>query len=467
MRPADPRPAAPLGKPALTGAAQHAPDGIEGPSGHRAPAPPAQAARSTSIVGVGVVLIGLGTYVYLAFAARAMDVSHFARLSVVATAVITAGPGLFLPIEQEVSRGLAHRIAVAQSGRSLIRKAMEIGGLLAAVAALLVIALGLAGADRLLDGDMSLLVALACGIVSLLPAHLSRGVLAGSGHITRYAVQLSADGTLRAVGAAGLALAGVHTPWAYAALLTLAPLAAVGISVAGLAWADIAGRGAPAPATRRDLAPALGYLIGASFAMQTLANAGPTAVKLIAGTDSEQAGRFLAALVLARSPLFVVSALQATLVPAWAALVAHGELTLLRRRVGLAIGAMSLVGLAVVPVTILLGPVALRIIYGPDYALARHTLAALAAGTGLFCVALIASLALIAQARQSSVCAGWTLGVAVFISACFLPGDPADRVAIALAAGGIASFAWFVVAFGRRHPVRSSLGSHAEPKGRE
>lgn len=411
-----------------------------------APSAPPSSARSTGVVGIGVIVLGLGTYVFLALAARALDLSAFARLSVVVTAIITAGPGLFLPIEQEVSRGLAHRLAIGQSGRSLIRKAAEIGGIFAVLAVVVVAAAGFLGLDTLLDGDVSLLIALICGVLALLPAHLSRGVLAGSGHITRYAVQLTLDGVLRALGAAVLIVCGVHTPWLYAVPLTAAPLIAVAVSLVGLSVKDVAGSGAPRPASRKELAPALGYLVCASFAMQALANAGPTAVKIISGPDSDQAGPFLAALVLARSPLFIVIALQATLVPAWAALLAHGHISVLRRRIRAAIAGTAAAALAIVPIAVLLGPLALRIIYGPSYELPRYVLALLAASTGLFCVAVIASLALVAQGRQAAVCGGWSLGFAVFLLGCFVPLDPSVRVALALGVGALASIIWFIAA---------------------
>lgn len=417
---------------------------VDGAGGRRG-----RSASSTGIVGLGVVALGLGTYAYLALCARALDLSSFARLSVVVTAIITIGPGLFLPIEQETARGLAHRLATSASGRLLARKAGQIGGAFALVATVLIVGTAIAGVDRLLDGDIALLVTLALGIASLLPAYLSRGVLAGSGHTTRYAVQLALDGALRASGAGALALAGSGTAWHYGAVLTAAPMISVALSMLGLRAQDMFGAGPDEPISTRELVPAMGYLVGGSLAMQALANAGPVAVKVLTSAQSDQAGRFLAALVLARSPLFVVSALQATLVPAWAAMLARGDASGMRRRIGVTAAVMAALVAAVVPAAMLLGPAALRVIYGADYVLARHTIGLLVLGAGVYCVAVIVGLGLIALRRQSALCAGWGLGFAVFVAFCFLPYAVADRVAIALGAGALATLCWFGAAIRR------------------
>ncbi|MCW2601901.1 MAG: polysaccharide biosynthesis protein [Pseudonocardiales bacterium] len=407
-------------------------------------------AASTGVVGLGVIALGLGAYLYLALAARAMDVSHFARLSVVVTAVLTFGPGLFLPIEQETARGLAHRIATSTSGRLLVRKASEMGVVFACVATVALVAAGLVGVDQLLDGDTALLIALGFGVAALLPAYLSRGILAGSGHTTRYAVQLGLDGLLRTLGAGGLVAADVHTPWVFAAVLTAAPMIAVSVSMIGLRAEQVYGTGPDEPISRRELAPALGYLVGASLSMQVLANSGPIAVKLLSdATQSAQAGRFLAALVLARSPLFVVAALQATLVPAWAAQIAQGDVDGVRRRVWKVAAAMGALALLLGPAGALGGPFALRIIYGADYVLDRHIIVLLLTGTGLFCIAVIVGLALIALRRPAVLCTGWALGVLVFAALCLPPYDPDNRVAVALIAGALTSLTWFGIAVER------------------
>ena len=60
-------------------------------------------------VGGGLVVLGVCSYAFLALAGRALSPADFATLSVLWALVYTVGPGLFLPLEQEVARALADR----------------------------------------------------------------------------------------------------------------------------------------------------------------------------------------------------------------------------------------------------------------------------------------------------------------------------------------------------------------------
>ena len=65
--------------------------------------------EGTITVGTGLVIAGLASYGFLAISARALGPEAFAPLSVMWIITFLAGPGFFLPVEQEVSRALAHR----------------------------------------------------------------------------------------------------------------------------------------------------------------------------------------------------------------------------------------------------------------------------------------------------------------------------------------------------------------------
>ena len=65
--------------------------------------------EGTLEVGVGLVLAGLTAYGFTVVAARALGKTDYAPLSVLWAMVFLAGPGFFLPLEQEVSRALALR----------------------------------------------------------------------------------------------------------------------------------------------------------------------------------------------------------------------------------------------------------------------------------------------------------------------------------------------------------------------
>src|SRR5438105_14888687 len=88
--------------------------------------------RGTLEVGVGLVLAGVTTYAYLTIAKAALGSDAYGPLGVLWALVFTAGPGFFLPIEQEVSRALAARRSRGEGSGPLLRRAAALGaGLLA------------------------------------------------------------------------------------------------------------------------------------------------------------------------------------------------------------------------------------------------------------------------------------------------------------------------------------------------
>ena len=67
--------------------------------------------EGTFAVGVGLLVAGVTACGFLVVSARALGKTEYAPLSVLWSLVFLAGPGFFLPLEQEVSRALAARRA--------------------------------------------------------------------------------------------------------------------------------------------------------------------------------------------------------------------------------------------------------------------------------------------------------------------------------------------------------------------
>src|SRR5690554_1985048 len=89
--------------------------------------------EGTFSVGMGLVANGIGAYAFTALAARGLGHEAFSPLAVMWTAVFLAAPGLFLPLEQEVSRTVAARRARGEGASAVVRQAAVIGGALLAV----------------------------------------------------------------------------------------------------------------------------------------------------------------------------------------------------------------------------------------------------------------------------------------------------------------------------------------------
>jgi O-antigen/teichoic acid export membrane protein len=183
--------------------------------------------------------------------------------------------------------------------------------------------------------------------------------------------------------------------------------------------------GAPRPpaggqaAAWGDLGRTLGWLLVASVSGLALLNAAPLGVELLAGGAGTAAtvGNFVAALTLARIPLFLFSAVQASLLPALSRHVGAGD----RQRFAAVLRSLVLgiLGLGAVSGSgaLAVGPEALRLIFGPAFAVDRVDVALLALSTaGLMLVTTLGQ-ALIATAHYRGAALAPLVGVAVFVLA--------------------------------------------------
>jgi O-antigen/teichoic acid export membrane protein len=358
--------------------------------------------------------------------------------------VFSIGIGLFLPVEQEVSRLVAARAVAGEGVAPVLRAAgLLAGGLLALLLAVLGLAAGPI-ADRLFDGDRAMVLALCGAFVGLAAEHLTRGVLSGLGRFGWYGTQLAVDGALRIAIAAGLGLAGVRSPVAYALILAVAPLASVALTLPGVLRDLRPG----ASVAMRTLCRGLGLLLASNVLMQVVVNIGVINVKLLSPGDTAFAGALLSALVLARVPLFVFASLQASLLPALTRALAVGDIPAYRRLLVRAVGVVCLLGVVGGVPAVAFGPELVRLLFGQRDVLGRVDFAWLAAGTLAYMVASVVGPAVVARGRHAAQTLGWLVGTAVLVAVTLGPGEVRLRVELAFAIGSFAvipvlvPFAW-------------------------
>ncbi len=398
--------------------------------------------EGTLSVGAGLVIAGLAQYGFLAVSAHALGPGRYTPLANFWSLLFVCGPGFFLPLEQEVGRALSARRARGEGGRPLVLRAAIAGGALAAV---LMIAAALASGAidaRLFAGDPGLVWAFIAGLFAYALEHLTRGTLAGNGRFRPYGALLGSEGILRVLLCSFFAVVGVKTAGWFGFSLVLATYAAVVITVAGRR-----GLLAPGPhASWRELSRALGFLLVSSVLTQFLLSIGTVAVQLLA-TPAQQtaAGQFLTARVLAFIPIFLLQAVQASLLPKLAALAAsgrHREFRGVLARLLLLIGA---VGVAAVAGFAGLGPLAARILFGSGFALGRLDYALLAAACTGFMVAQVLNQALVSLSGYPRATAGWIGGAACFVVVTLVGTQLFLRVELGLVAGAAAAVAVMTV----------------------
>lgn len=393
----------------------------------------------TSMVAIGLVLNGAATYVFLGLPARSnrLTPDQYGIFSTLWFAVFLIGPGLFIPLEQELGRRVAKAKAAGRSSAQDEKTTFVIASVASFVVALgLLLAAGPI-ADHFFAGSQFIVAALACAISAHGLTQWVKGLLAGKGEFRGYGLLVGAEGLFRLGLLIVIVLFSPTTVPPYTIPVALSPF----IAVLFLSGAVSPGFWRQSLGDIKTIATSLGVLSGAQLAAQFLMNGVPLAVAaLVDDSDRHAVGRIGAALVLARVPLFLFQAIQASLLPGLAALAEIGDYVGFRRRVrsvsiGLAsIGAVAVVGGA------LLGPLATRLLFGPEFEASRFEFASLVLSAIMIVLGLVSAQSLIALDQHRTAAIGWVTGVVAFLVVLPLPGDLITRVLWAGIVGPCAAF---------------------------
>lgn len=377
-------------------------------------------------IGVGLLVNGVATYGSLVVARRVLGPESYASFAVLWGLVFILAPGLFQPLEQELSRATAERAVRGLGSAPVLRRATAVG-----VAALLlfgglVVAGWPAGLDRVLDHDPALLGALVFALGAFMLAELVRGILSGRHRFGRYGAYMATEGLGRLVIVSTLAVLGVRAVGWFGLSLGGAFLLAAAVGVGRRRHFAEDGP----EADWAELTPALGLLLTTSLAEAALLNIGPVVVRILSD-DPAAAGRFLNGLIVSRVPLFLFAAIKAALLPNLTRLAEAGDITGFRLLLGRLLGALSAILVASVVGAAALGPWAVGLLF--DDALGRRDLALLAMTSEGSMVVVTLSLALVALGRPRSAALGWTMGAACFpVAAVAIDTTPFLRVELAL-----------------------------------
>ena len=391
--------------------------------------------EGTFAVGAGLLIASITSYVFLILALNALPESGKAGFGAFWGLIFVAGPGFFLPIEQEVGRAVAHRAAQGIGAGPLVRKAARLGGLLLVV--LLIVTFAASGVltDKMFHGDRVLVLALGVGLIGFYLMHTVRGTLSGNGRFRAYGEMLAADGTARLVGAIVLVSLGVENAGAYGMCLALSPFVAVAVALRKQRGLLTPGPDAP----YSELSNALVYLLAGSVLMQLLGYSPLLAINILeSDTGKIAAATFTTAFVMARIPILLFQAVQGTLLPRLASLAGAGRHHDFRT-------ALKQLMIVVVGVAVL-GSV-LAFTFGPpvgdilfkDFDISRINLGLLATGSGTFIVALTIAQALIALDGHARQTLAWLIGIVVAVGVIAVVSDLFLRVELGFLFGSLAA----------------------------
>ncbi|MGH3734366.1 MAG: polysaccharide biosynthesis protein [Micromonosporaceae bacterium] len=401
----------------------------------------------TAIVGAGLAILGVAAYVYLAIAGHALDAQGYGDLAVLWMIVFSVGPGLFFPLEQELSRLVAGRRAQGLGVRPIAVRISVVGAAILAALLVATVVLRRPLADALFEGRASLVDVLVVNLAALTAAHLSRGLLSGHGEFGRYGAQLAADGLLRCGLAAVLAGAGVHDAVWYGLALAVAPLLAVLVTLNRTVLLPAPGPSVP----YAEVTAGMGLLVASSTLWLALVNAGVVSARLLSTpAEAGLAGALLSGVVLARIPLFAFSSVQASLLPALSGAAATGDRTGFRRLLARTTVAVTALGVAGAAVCIAIGPWLVRTLFDAGSVLSRGDFAWLTIATTIYMVATVLGQAGLALSGHRDQALGWAAGFGSLLLVTLLPGSILMRVELAFLVGSAVAAVVLAVQLVRR-----------------
>lgn len=396
-------------------------------------------AGSLARLFVGVGAAAVATYVYLIVVAREVGPEAYASFSGFWAAVVIVGTGIYLPIEQETAR---RGVDVGRDGASRLRRA--------AIQAALVVTAGLAGAllafwplvAEFFGGDVLLALALVLGGLGYAVQYPTRGLLSAQRHYGWYASVLGSEAFLRIVLVAGLVIFAEPSAGVLALVVGAAALGSAVVGMVGVRSGELRAGGRPLPLLR-----SVAVLIAGSVALQSLLYGSVLVAQLWAPVQQEAAaGQLLAAIAVTRIPVFIFQALEALVVPRIAELAVRGDAPGLLAAVHRLLMLVGAVAVVTAVGSALIGPALVGLMFGPEYAVSRGTMALLGLGTAVFMLAVAASDVTVALHGHTRMAACWMAGLAAAALSLLVLSDFVLQVTVPLLVGSAVAAALLATA---------------------
>ncbi|MGH2952865.1 MAG: lipopolysaccharide biosynthesis protein [Solirubrobacterales bacterium] len=438
--------------------------------------------RDAGLLTIALGTAGFVTYLYFAIASHSLSRDEYGEIVVLWSAVYVTVATLFRPIEQLLARSLAERGGERAARAPVVRGALLIQVVIAAVA--IAIALVPSGPieDELLGSDGTLFAIFLGAMVAFGASFFARGYLAGRRRFGVYAALLLVEGLARvgfalvvAVGiadgrdpiaigvAAGPLLSLIVVPLAFRARR---PRRAPAVPAAGERAPDIGGGGSPEP--EFTLAAGWGFASAVLLVMlseQVILNAGPLLVRASEGAAA--AGFIFNVLLVARAPLVLFQAVAASLLPHLTRLRSRGDESgeeAFRLSVRATATAIAGFAAAVVLGVLAVGPEAMQLAFGEKFEYDRLGLVIVAVGMGFYLCAQTLSQAALAQGQVRRAAACWAGSAAVFVVINLIPAlEVFRRVEVAFAATAVVLCGLLYLLYRQPHPRREDLVEPGSP----
>jgi O-antigen/teichoic acid export membrane protein len=418
--------------------------------------------RGASVLSLGIAVTGLVTFAFFSLASHALDEVDYKGISLLWSVMFLIISIIYRPVEQLLSRTISVRRAGGLPGGHLLRVPLAIQ--LAFAAVFLAVALALRGpVERdVFDGSETLYWVLVVAVLAYAASYFARGWLAGHQRFGLYGGLVLLESCSRCLFALAVTL-GIASGQGVVALgIAAAPL--VSLVVVPLAWA---GRGAsggdtsvargPDTLTLRRGASFAGAVLVVMAAEQALLNA-PVVLVDATSANAALAGFAFNVLLITRAPLQLFQAIQTTLLPHLSRLETTNSEAELRHALRAIVAAIAGFAALVVVVLALIGPWAMRLLFGGGFDYARGGLVLVGVGMGLHLTAGTLNQAALARGRAPASAGAWLGAAALFLGWLALSPLSDELLAVeagyALSTAALAAALWRIEAGGR--PTRAT-----------
>jgi O-antigen/teichoic acid export membrane protein len=388
------------------------------------------AGAGSAYIAVSFAASGVLTYAFQSLSLHTLGPAGYGPLALLWSATFLTVQVLWLGGTQTLGRYVAEREAQGQDWRPVVRsvRRWQLGVLVVFVlAALLASPLLTDG----LFGDLWLTAAFIVAVAAYAPEYFRRGLFNGHHQSSRLGAQILVESFGRLLITAGLLAAGsgVFGP---AVAIVLAPLIGV-LLVRPAPVAPPQRWGEPFSAFNAFLFA--GPVLACVAFAQALMNGGPILASLLGGSHP-QVAVFTAALILTRTPQYVLSPAIGALLPRASRILSTEGPRAFDRFVIRAVGILGLIGVLMVGGTWLLGEWAMRLFAGREFDVSRETLVTLAVLAAFYLMSDLLNQALFALGRARLAAFGWLVGLIVS-GACvaLLNADLLERVSYSLVLG--------------------------------
>lgn len=405
--------------------------------------------EGTISIGVGLLIAGVTIYIFFKIGQQALGQEEFKPLVSLWFVMFAIAPGFFLPVEQELSRAIAHRRALGQGTTPVVKKVALLCGAIVAFLVALILVLSPVINDNLFEDHSIITASLAIAIVSYGLLYFTKGLSSGLGKFPAYGFIVGSDGAIRVIACMILLVAGVTALSAYSIIIVITPI--IGVTIIYLGGHLRTDPGPPAGWS--EITENLVWLLGGSIFAAALVNAGPITVDLLGDkSDAIRVTQFGNAVLLTRVPLFLFQAVQAALLPRLTRLAARGDLDEFKvgfRRLVILVFGVGVIGIVG---AFLVGPFFLDLVYSGG--IDRRTLTLLALASAIYMMALAIAQAVIALRGHRHVALGWLLAFVSYVASAWSVSDDLFlRVEIALVVSSAVALFYFV--FGLRLLLRT------------